>query len=91
MRWGTAAVSRSWFVGYAGFIPCVVCGESRFVEDYGEERIWRRLDIWQAKAVIHAQLPGTRCQTHGVLRVADPWVETKSRFTMAAADPAEDG
>lgn len=65
-----------------GRLPCPTCGESCLVEDHVEERVWRHLDLWQAKTFIHARLPRTRCPTHGVLRVATPWAEPNSRFTV---------
>lgn len=66
-----------------GRLPCPTCGEACLVEDHADERTWRHLDMWQAKTFIHAKMPRTNCPKHGVLRVAIPWAEPNSRFTMA--------
>jgi transposase len=63
-------------------LPCSQCGKLCLVEDHAEERTWRHLDMWQAKTWIHAAMPRTNCPKHGVLRVAVPWAEPNSRFTM---------
>jgi transposase len=65
-----------------GRLPCPTCGASCLAEDHVEERVWRHLDLWQAKTFIHARLPRTRCADHGVLRVSSPWAEPNSRFTL---------
>ena len=66
-----------------GQLPCPTCGAQCLVEDHADDRTWRHLDMWQAKTFIHARMPRTRCPTHGVLRVAVPWSDPGSRFTMA--------
>lgn len=66
-----------------GRLPCPTCGEACLVEDHADERTWRHLDMWQAKTFIHAKMPRTNCPKHGILRVAVPWSEPNSRFTMA--------
>lgn len=66
-----------------GQLPCLTCGAPCGVEDHADDRTWRHLDMWQAKTFIHARMPRTRCPTHGVLRVAVPWSDPGSRFTMA--------
>lgn len=63
-------------------LPCPTCGKACLVEDHADERIWRHLDMWQAKTWIHAAMPRTNCPEHGILRVALPWSEPNSRFTM---------
>lgn len=68
---------------HQGRLPCPTCGKSCLVEDHGEERVIRHLDLWQAKTFIHVRPPRTRCPEHGVLRVALPFAEPGSRFTMA--------
>jgi transposase len=66
-----------------GRLPCPSCGTACPVEDHSEDRIIRHLDLWQAKTFIHVAVPRTRCPEHGVLRVALPFAEPGSRFTMA--------
>jgi transposase len=63
-------------------LPCPTCGDSCLVEDHADDRIWRHLDMWQAKTFIHARMPRTNCPKHGILRVATPWAEPNSRFSM---------
>lgn len=69
-----------------GRLPCPTCGKPCLVEDHADERTWRHLDMWQAKTWIHASMPRTNCPEHGILRVALPWSEPNSRFTMAFED-----
>jgi transposase len=69
-----------------GRLPCPVCGQACLVEDHAGERLWRHLDMWQAKTWIHAEMPRTNCPDHGILRVALPWSEPSSRFTLAFED-----
>ena len=66
-----------------GKMPCPTCGKACNVEDHGEDRVIRHLDIWQAKSYIHVAPPRIRCPEHGVLRVHLPFAEPGSRFTMA--------
>lgn len=66
-----------------GPLPCATCGRPCLVEDHSDERVIRHLDLWQAKTFIHIRVPRTRCPEHGVLRVALPFAEPGSRFTMA--------
>lgn len=69
-----------------GRLPCPTCGKACLVEDHADERTWRHLDMWQAKTWIHAAMPRTNCPEHGILRVALPWSEPNSRFTMMFED-----
>ena len=63
-------------------LPCPTCGKKCHVRDHGDERMWRHLDLWQAKSYLHAAMPRTDCPEHGVLTVEVPWAEPHSRFTM---------
>jgi len=63
-------------------MPCPTCGEKCNVRDHGDERMWRHMDLWQAKSYLHAAMPRTDCPKHGVLTVHVPWAEPHSRFTM---------
>jgi transposase len=65
-----------------GKLPCPTCGTKCNVRDHGDERVWRHLDLWQAKTFLHAGMPRTDCPEHGVLTVAVPWAEPLSRFSM---------
>jgi len=65
-----------------GRLPCPECGRDCLIEDHADERVWRHLDMWQAKTFIHARMPRTNCPEHGIRRVATPWAEPNSRFTM---------
>jgi len=69
-----------------GRLPCPECGSACLVEDHADERVWRHLDMWQAKTFIHARMPRTNCPEHGIRRVAIPWAEPNSRFTMFFED-----
>ena len=66
-----------------GQLPCSSCGTMCNVRDHGDERVWRHLDLWQAKTFLHAAMPRTECPKHGVLTVNVPWSEPLSRFSMA--------
>jgi transposase len=66
-----------------GQLPCSTCGTMCNVRDHGEDRVWRHLDLWQAKTFLHAAMPRTDCPKHGVLTVNVPWAEPLSRFSMA--------
>jgi transposase len=66
-----------------GKLPCATCGKACLVEDHSDERVIRHLDMWQAKTFLHVAMPRTRCPEHGVLRVALPFSEPGSRFSMA--------
>ena len=66
-----------------GQLPCSTCGTLCNVRDHGDERVWRHLDLWQAKTFLHAAMPRTDCPKHGVLTVNVPWAEPLSRFSMA--------
>jgi transposase len=63
-------------------MPCPKCGRLCNVRDHAEEREWRHLDLWQCTTWLHACLPRTDCPEHGVLRVATPWAEPGTRFSM---------
>ena len=66
-----------------GQLPCSNCGTMCNIRDHGDERVWRHLDLWQAKTFLHAAMPRTDCPKHGVLTVNVPWSEPLSRFSMA--------
>jgi len=42
-------------------MPCPTCGEKCNVREHGDERMWRHMDLWQAKSYLHAAMPRTDC------------------------------
>lgn len=63
-------------------LPCPTCQRLCNVRDHADERVFRHLDLWQCKTWLHARMPRTDCAEHGVLRVAVPWAEPGSHFSM---------
>lgn len=60
---------------------CPECGEVCPLHDHQPERAWRHLDTCQYRTLLHAELPRTRCEEHGVRVVEIPWAEPHGRFT----------
>jgi len=60
---------------------CPQCGEFCAVHDTVEKK-WRHLDFWQHRTELHARVPRTSCQEHGVLQAAVPWARAGSGFTL---------
>jgi len=50
--------------------------------DHAEERVWRHLDTCHLRTYLHARIPRVACPEHGVVNVAVPWAEARSRFTV---------
>ena len=61
--------------------PCPVCGEACPVHDT-RERVWRHLNFFQYRCYIHARVPRTKCECHGVKTVGVPWGREGSGFTL---------
>lgn len=61
--------------------PCPVCGEECMVHDT-RERVWRHLNFFQYRCYIHARVPRTKCEGHGVRTVDVPWGREGSGFTL---------
>ncbi len=59
---------------------CPECLERAPIHDH-RERIWRHLDTFQYKTLLHARVPRLNCPTHGVKQIQVPWAEDSSRFT----------
>lgn len=59
---------------------CPDCLERAPIHDH-RERVWRHLDTFQYKTLIHARVPRLNCPNHGVRQVRIPWAEDRSRFT----------
>ena len=70
-------------VVHVGAALCPVCKLACPLHDHSDERVWRHLDLWQAKTFLHAAMPRTDCPKHGVLTVSVPCSETSPalRFT----------
>lgn len=62
--------------------PCPKCGQKLPCRDHAEERAWRHLDTGQFQTHLYARIPRVECPEHGVLQVAVPWAEARSRFTL---------
>ena len=62
--------------------PCPKCGQELPCRDHAEERAWRHLDTCQFQTHLYARIPRVECPEHGVLQVAIPWAEARSRFTI---------
>lgn len=60
---------------------CPECGAVCPLHDHQPERTWRHLDTCQYQTLLHAELPRTRCEAHGVRVVQIPWAEPYGRFT----------
>jgi transposase len=61
---------------------CASCTHSGTLYDHSDERVWRHLDSCQFLTYLHARIPRIRCPEHGVVQVAVPWAEPRSRFTL---------
>jgi transposase len=61
-------------------LECPECGQ-RCPRYDGRVRRWRHLDTMQFETMLIAEVPRSKCQTHGVLQVRVPWAEENSRFT----------
>ena len=61
--------------------PCPVCGEESAVHDT-RERVWRHLNFFQYRCYIHARVPRTKCEKHGVKTIEVPWARKGSGFTL---------
>jgi len=61
---------------------CPRCQQALSCYDHAQERVWRHLDTCQFQTHLHARIPRVRCPEHGIVNVAVPWAEARSRFTM---------
>ena len=61
--------------------PCPVCGIRCAVHDT-KERTWRHLNFFQYRCYIHARVPRTKCDEHGVKSVLVPWAREGSGFSL---------
>lgn len=59
---------------------CPDCLERAPIHDH-RERVWRHLDTFQYRTLLHARIPRLNCPTHGVRQLRVPWAEDSSHFT----------
>jgi transposase len=59
---------------------CPDCLEHAPIHDH-RERVWRHLDTFQYRTMLHARVPRLHCPTHGIRQLRVPWAEDNSRFT----------
>ena len=59
---------------------CPDCLEHAPIHDH-RERVWRHLDTFQYRTMLHARVPRLNCPTHGIRQLRVPWAEDNSRFT----------
>lgn len=62
-------------------LTCPLCDKTCGRHDM-RSRTWRHLDSCQFKTLVHANIPRTKCDIHGVLQADLPWAEDRSRFTL---------
>jgi len=67
-------------VVHRGPVACSECGVDTARYDFRQRR-WRHLDTCQLRTELVADVPRTKCETHGVHQVKVPWGEAGSRFT----------
>lgn len=61
---------------------CPECALECPIHNLRERRSWRHLDMMQFTTTIHAQVPRTSCEAHGVKTILVPWAGAHSRFTL---------
>ena len=66
---------------------CALCEEECPVYDT-RAKAWRHLNMWSFETWISAEVPRTRCHTHGVHAVRVPWATQHSRLTNPMNDLA---
>lgn len=64
-----------------GRFACPQCGASCGVYD-SDERVWRHLNFFQHKTLLHARQPRVQCPEHGVKTVEVPWARPGAGFTL---------
>lgn len=60
---------------------CPECSHLSKVHDT-IEKTWRHLNFFQYEAYLHARVPRTKCDEHGVRMVSVPWATSGSGFTL---------
>ena len=59
---------------------CPECLARAPIHDH-RERVWRHLDTFQYRTLLHARVPRLNCPSHGIKQLRVPWAEDGSRFT----------
>ena len=59
---------------------CPDCLQRAPIHDH-RERVWRPLDTFQYRTLLHARVPRLNCPTRGIKQIHVPWAEDNSRFT----------
>ena len=59
---------------------CPDCLERAPIHDH-RDRVWRHLDTFQYRTMLHARVPRLNCPSHGIRQLRVPWAEDNSRFT----------
>lgn len=62
-----------------GPVHCPRCGQTARHHD-ARQRRWRQADTCQYRTYLAAKVPRVRCAEHGVLELAVPWSEVRSRL-----------
>ncbi|WP_165078053.1 ISL3 family transposase, partial [Methanogenium sp. MK-MG] len=47
-----------------------------------KEKVWRHLDFFHYETYLHARVPRTKCNEHGVKLINVPWTRQKTGFTL---------
>lgn len=71
-----------WVEYNASSAPCPECNSLCPIYDHVPERSWRHLDSCGFKTYIHAKIPRSKCDKHGVLQIIIPWSQGHSHFTL---------
>jgi transposase len=71
-----------WVEYYASLAPCPECSSLCPIYDHVTERSWRHLDSCGFKTYIHAKIPRSKCDKHGILQIKIPWAQGHSHFTL---------
>jgi len=61
---------------------CPECGRSGCGVYDSTERVWRHLNFFQHKTLLHARQPRIECPDHGVKTIEVPWARSGAGFTL---------
>ncbi|MDY0404499.1 ISL3 family transposase [Virgibacillus sp. 179-BFC.A HS] len=65
--------------------PCPNCSKSgcKVHDTLDKDRIWRHLDFWQYRTLLHARMPRVKCESCGkILTVVVDWARPGAGFTL---------
>ncbi|ABE51238.1 ISL3-like element ISMbu4 family transposase [Methanococcoides burtonii] len=60
---------------------CPVCNKLSELHDT-KKKVWRHLDFFHYETYLHARVPRTKCNEHGVKLVNVPWTRQNTGFTL---------